>query len=172
MTDDAVSPTSETASAAAALVDVPLLQIPVPLWVRTQEHIDELLRECTLIAAQLRERPENAGAVPVRLMELVEELTEDYGGMNIDQENRLASAAEEGVAELDLVYHVPLAAAQAVQRLQIMLDEVDAYCLAGEHLLTMATPAELVRFRHWMLDEFVDQLAGAPPTPYPDYRQE
>jgi hypothetical protein len=171
MSDDAGSPASARGSAPATLVDVSLLQIPVPVWARTQEHIDELLRECTLIAAQLRERPENAGAVPVRLIELVEELTQDYGGMNIDQENRLASAAEEGVAKLDLVYHVPPSAAEAARRLQEMLDEVDAYCLAGEHLLTMATPPELVRFRHWMLDQFVDQLGGAAPTPFPEYAE-
>jgi hypothetical protein len=151
------------------LVSVQVRQIPVPVWARTQEHIDELLREFTFIAAQLRERPEES-QVPVRLIELVEELTEQYGGLNTDQENRLADAAEEGLAELDLTYQVPPDAADGSRRLEEMLDEADAYCQAGVHLLTLASPPELVRFRSWFLEEFINQLGGAAPTPYPEYQ--
>lgn len=151
------------------LVDVPLLCIPVPLWARTQEHTDELVREFTLIAAQLRQQPEPPG-VPLRLVGLVEALTAEYSGLNTDRENRLADAASRGVAEIDLIYRVPPQAADASRRLQESLDEADAYCAAGEHLLTLATPAELRRFRRWFLDEFINQLDGAAPTPYPDYQ--
>jgi hypothetical protein len=152
----------------APLVAVPILRIPVPIWARTQEHIDELLREFTLIAAQLREHPEPAG-VPLRLVELVGQLTATYGGLNTDQENRLADAAAQGLAEIDLVYRVPRGAAEASRGLQAALDEADAYCRAGEHLLTLAAPPELERFRRWFLDEFTNQLHGAAPTPYPDF---
>ncbi len=115
------------------MVAIPILGIPVPIWARTQEHIDELLREFTLIAAQLREDPEPAG-VPLRLVEVIELLTAQYGGLNTDQENRLADAARQGQAEIDLVYQVPPQAAEASRWLQEILDEADAYCLAGEHL--------------------------------------
>ncbi|MDQ1357304.1 MAG: hypothetical protein QOF20_688 [Acidimicrobiaceae bacterium] len=151
------------------LVAVPVLRIPVAIWARTQEHIDELLREFTLIAAQLRDRPGGAD-VPVRLIQLVQDLTEDYGGLNTDQEDRLAKAADAGLAEIDLVYQIPREAAVACRHLQEMLDEADAYCLDGEHLLTLATPMELNRFRRWFLEEFVRQLDGAAPTPWPDYQ--
>jgi hypothetical protein len=151
------------------LVSIPVLRIPVAIWARTQEHIDELLREFTLIAAQLRDHRENPD-VPVRLIELVKHLTDEYGGLNTDQENRLADAAQEGLGELDLVYHVPPEATEACIRLQDMLDEADAYCTQGEHLLTLATPPELNRFRRWFLDEFINQLNGAPPTPFPEYQ--
>lgn len=153
------------------LVSVPILRIPVPLWARTQEHIDELLREFTLIAAQLRDHRDRLG-VPFRLVELVRELTADYGGLNIDRENLLADAAARGVAEIDLVYQLPPQAAEASRRLQDILDEADEYCRAGAHLLTLATPPDMTRFRRWFLDEFVNQLSGAPPTPYPEYRAE
>jgi hypothetical protein len=52
-----------------------------------------------------------------------------------------------------------------------MLDEADEYCRRGEHLLTLETPPELVRFRRWYLQEFVNQIAGAAPEPWPDYRR-
>ncbi|HEX3540162.1 MAG TPA: hypothetical protein VHT75_06910 [Acidimicrobiales bacterium] len=151
------------------LIAVPLLQIPVPIWARSQEHIDELLREFTLISAQLRQQP-GPSDVPVRLIQLIEELTQQYGGLNTDQENRLAEAAASGLTELDLLYHVPPQAAEASQRLQDILDEADAYCRAGTHLLTLATPPELARFVRWFLGEFAGQLQGRPPTPYPEYQ--
>ena len=48
-----------------------------------------------------------------------------------------------------------------------MLDEADESCTRGDHLLTLATPEEL-RFRCWFIGEFVAQINGAPPTPWPD----
>jgi hypothetical protein len=168
-----VSSPGETQSAAAPewpqLVPVELRRIPVPLWARTQEHIDELLREFTLIAAQLHDGS-GASEVPVRLVRLIEELTGQYGGLNTDQENHLAEAAAGGVPEIDLVYQVPPEGSEAARRLQVMLDEADAYCQAGRHLLTLASPPDLARFRRWFLEEFVNQLAGAPPTPFPEYQ--
>jgi hypothetical protein len=151
-------------------VEVEIRRIPIPLWARTQEHIDELLREFTLMAAQRQEHPESEAA-PVRLIRLVEDLTQQYGGLNTDQENRLATAALHGVPELDLVYRVPAQAAEASRRLMEMLDDADAYCEAGRHLLTLATPEDLRRFRRWFLEEFINQLNGADPVPFPDYHR-
>ena len=34
----------------------------------------------------------------------------------------------------------------------------------GELLLTLATPAKLVTYRRWFLDQFVSQAAGGPPV--------
>ena len=151
------------------LIAVPVLQIPVAIWARSQEHIDELLREFTLISAQLRQQP-GPSEVPVRLTQLIEELVQQYGGLNTDQENRLAEAAASGRNEIDLLYHVPPQAAEASQRLLDILEEADAYCRAGTHLLTLATPPELDRFIRWFLGEFVAQLSGCAPTPYPEFR--
>ena len=148
------------------LFDVHLLQVPVDEWARTQEHTDELLREFALIAAD----PESAGAVPARLTRLVEQLNQTYGGVGGEQEARLFAAAEAGEQVLeDLAFSVPAAAAEACIVLSTLLDEADAFCLAGEHLLTLATPSELVRFRRWYLDQFVTQLGGAAPVAWPDH---
>jgi len=151
------------------LVDVHLVGLPVALWAKTQEHTDELIREFTLLAGQLGD----SGAhheVPVKLVRLLEELTGRYSGLTTEQETRLATAAVNGVAVIDdLVFRVPVDAAEAGAHLGALLDEADDYCRAGEHLLTLATPPELVRFRNWYLDAFTEQLAGRPPTPWADY---
>jgi hypothetical protein len=148
------------------LFDVHLLQVPVDVWSRTQEHTDELLREFALIAAD----PESAGAVPARLTRLVEQLNQIYGGVGTEQENQLFAAAEAGEQVLDdLAFAVPSATADACNLLNALLDEADAFCLAGEHLLTLATPPDMVRFRRWYLEQFVAQLGGAAPVAWPDY---
>jgi hypothetical protein len=159
-----------SARVSAALVEVHLVGLPVALWARTQEHTDELIREFTLLASQLRE----SGAhheVPVRLVRLLEELTAQYSGLTTEQETRLATAALNGVAVIDdLVFRVPAQAAEAGAHLGALLDEADEYCRAGQHLLTLATPPALVRFRDWYLDAFTEQVAGRAPTAWADYR--
>ncbi|MDX6219829.1 MAG: hypothetical protein QOJ48_1510, partial [Frankiales bacterium] len=37
------------------------------------------------------------------------------------------------------------------------------------HLLTLAADEEIVRFRHWYLVQFIDQIAGGEPTAWPQY---
>lgn len=151
------------------IVDVRLRQLPVAVWARTQEHTDELLREFVLLAQQLRNDETAVASAPLRLVRLVEELSGSYGSFSEEQEARLFEAAAAGESELDLTYQVPASAGIAARHLGDMLNEADEYCRSGEHLLTLETPADLVRFREWFLEEFRRQCAGQPPTPWPSY---
>ncbi|HVV77384.1 MAG TPA: hypothetical protein VHC43_15250 [Mycobacteriales bacterium] len=151
------------------VVEVRLLRLPVAIWARTQQHTDELLREFVLIAQQLHSDEEAAVPLPVRLTQLVDELSANYGAFSEEQVEQLFRAAASGEEELDLTYQVPAAAAGAARHLGDLLNEADEYCRSGEHLLTLETPAELIRFREWYLEEFRQQIAGAAPTPWPDY---
>ena len=150
------------------LVTVRLLRLPVPLQARAQEHADELIRELTLIGEQMRQRGDHAG-LPARLVTLVDELTGKYSMFTSAQEQELAEAAATGVTEIDLTYAVPASVADAALALRDILDEADDYCRAGQHLLTLPTPADLVRYRRWFLDQFVGQTHGAAPVPFPAY---
>jgi hypothetical protein len=147
------------------LVEVRLLRLPLGLWLRAQEHADDLLREFALVAADADAR----AATPGRLLKLIDELTAGYGQFSDSQRRAMDAAVERGDREIDLVYHVPPGAAGAAQQLGDIFDEADEYCRRGDHLLTMATPPEQVRFRNWFIGEFVEQLAGRPPVPWPDY---
>ena len=156
---------------APQLHPVVLLQLPVQVWAASQEHHDELLREFALMTAGLEDREGDAPPVPVRLLRLVEELTASFAGSSDEQRGRLFAAAARGDEVMDaLEFALPEAAGPACDQLAAMLDEADAYCEAGRHLLTLSTPHELRVFRAWYLLQVRDQLAGAAPEPWPDYR--
>jgi hypothetical protein len=152
------------------LVEVHLRQLPVRLWARSQEQHDALMREFALMSVP-SEAGERERHVPTRLTELMDTLSADFEGVSTDQEQELFAASAAGTETLDQVYRVPAAAAAASKALGQMLDEADEYCRQGQHLLTLASDDELVRFRWWYLDQFIDQTAGKPPVAWPDYRR-
>jgi hypothetical protein len=71
------------------MVQAHLLELPVPLAARAQEHFQELLREFTLIATDTASDGEHA---PARLLQLVDVITQQFGGMNTAAEDRLEDA--------------------------------------------------------------------------------
>ncbi|MFL6239766.1 MAG: hypothetical protein ACJ735_09805 [Actinomycetes bacterium] len=151
------------------LCEVHVLQLPVAIWRNAQQHTDELLREFSLIVEQIHQEGEGGSAAPVRLLRLVDELSATYSQFSTSQEEALFAAAADGTESLDLVYEVPRSVGPAAQHLADLLDEVDDYCRAGQHLLTLAAPTEVVRFRRWFLDEFMRQADGHEATPWPQY---
>jgi len=150
---------------APELVEVRLVDFPLRLWQKSQEHVDELLREFALIS----QGEERHLSVPRRLLDLVAEVSAAYSGMSSDTERERDEAIRNGMSETTLVYGVPLGVSEAIRRLGDMLDEADEYCRRGEQLLTLQTPPDQLQFRTWFLSEFLAQLAGEQPTSWPDY---
>jgi hypothetical protein len=146
------------------IVEVRLLRFPLPLWARAREHHDELMREFALLA--LSSEPARRD-VPARLQALIDALGRQYGAAvevsNVERDR----AWRRGEAACDLVYRVPRSARHACVQLSAMLDEADRFCRAGHDLLTLAAPPDIVAFRRWYLDEFVRQIDGQEPTPWP-----
>ena len=155
-----------TSALGGELREVHILGFPVSIQARAQEHLDDLLREFMLIAA---DSAGPASHVPAQLLDLIAEIQRDYAGANLDQEARLVEAREAGVESIDLVYRVPATAAAAATRLGDALDAADNYCLSGEHLLTLATPPEAQELRRWYLGQFVGQISGAGPTSWSEW---
>lgn len=152
------------------LLEVHLLQFPVSVWGRAREHSESLQREFALMGMGSDDSAEPGGGrpVPARLLELVQRLRAQYASTSSAQEKQMSTALTEGREVLDdLVYLVPAVAADACIELGAMYDEADAYCREGTHLLTLTTPDDLLSFRRWFLGEFVRQLQGSPPTPWP-----
>ena len=149
------------------VAEVRILGFPVALQERAQEHMDDLLREFMLIAAANQQGP-NAH-VPRQLLDLIQEVQRDYAGATTEQDAQVLEARQRGASSVDLVFRIPPSVAKAAIRLGEALDEADRYCLAGEHLLTLATPPESLELRRWYLGEFVAQIGGAGPTPWPDW---
>jgi hypothetical protein len=149
---------------ADALVEVRLLALPLAAYKRAAEHNDELLREFALIKGS---EPEPRSPVPARLLALIDELTARYRPFTATPSAARDEAMARGEAQVDLVYRVPPDAKQACLQLGTLLDEADEFCRAGEGLLTLATPPDALAFRRWFLGEFVRQIDGTPPTPFP-----
>lgn len=147
------------------LHEVRLLGFPLALHSRAQEHHEELMREFQLLA--LDESP--AHTVPRRLVELVDELVNDYAGFTDAPNAERDAALDRGDESVDLTYVVPRAVAGAAARLDEMLDQADEYCRTGDRLLTLAAPADAAALRHWQLSEFCAQIAGAEPTSWSDW---
>jgi hypothetical protein len=150
------------------MVTVEIIGLPIPVQSQAQEQVDELTREMALIAEGMRQRGDD-GALPHRLVSLVEQLSGRYSMFTAEQEKQLTDAMAGGAESVDLTYRLPASAVHAARDLSDILDEADDYCRAGQHLLTLATPDELVRYRRWFLDQFIDQAAGAAPVSWADY---
>jgi anti-anti-sigma factor len=148
------------------LVEVRLLGLPVPVHAAASEHMNGLQREFELI----RQDESDSGSVPQRLATLIEQLNAEFGGVGVQPAEELDAAVDRGDQTIDLTYRIPPAAGPASERLGAMLDEVDAYCRARGHLLTLVTPPEALAYRRWFLGEFVRQTAGQPPLPWDKFR--
>ena len=148
------------------LIEVRILSLPVPILQRAREHGDGMMREFALI--QLSESDHHG--VPRRLLQIADELKDRFSRFTAGTDAELAAAEASAATEVDLLYNVPADVADACIRLRSLLDEADDYCRAGQHLLTLVTPPEAVAFRVWYLEEFVRQVAGEDPVPWPAWR--
>lgn len=146
------------------MVAVEIVGLPVRLYRASAEHHDELRREFALI-----HHGNDPHSVPVRLEKLIEELNARFGAFTAQPTGALHDAVARGDERIDLVYRVPRAVGAAALELDALLDEVDEFCRAGDHLLTQPTAGPPLAFRRWFLQEFPAQAAGRPPTPWETY---
>jgi hypothetical protein len=153
------------------LVEIHLLQLPVALAERARQHFEGLMREFALITAGSQDGG-TTHHVPARLTELVDALTVEFAGVNTVADQELEDAIDAHLPTIeDHVLLLPPAAGEASRALGAMIDEADDYCRQGEHLLTLASPADCVAYRGWYLGQVIGQLAGEPPVAWPDSGQ-
>jgi anti-anti-sigma factor len=143
------------------LVEVRLLGLPVAIHDEVDQHMQALNREFELI----RRRDQDTSILPHRLQSLIDDLDGRFGGFGEEPSQALAAAVARGDKSIDLTYRLPARVGEAAQLLGELLDEADTYCRAGEHLLTLVTPPDCLRYRHWFLREFERQAQGLEPRP-------
>ena len=146
------------------LMEIRLIGVPITVQQQSNEYYDGLTREFDLIR-QSDTAPET---VPVRLLTLIDEISNRFEQFSERPRTVLAAAVESGGSTVDLVYEIPREVVDAVQQLRQLLDEADAYCAAGRHLVTTTSPPLVRAYREWFLGEFVEQAEGRPPRPWPD----
>ncbi|PPK92296.1 hypothetical protein CLV92_11542 [Kineococcus xinjiangensis] len=150
------------------LAEVRLLRIPLRLRARSAQHGEELMRELALIqiGAQQHAREHVEESVPQRLLDLAAEAQTTYGAFSAAPDAEMAAALERGEEDLDVTYRVPRHVGPFVRRMRGILEEADEYCRQGEHLLTLAAPADVAAYRRWLFDQFERQIAGEDPQPW------
>ena len=151
------------------LVTIRLDLLPLDVQTAAQQHGDELTRELMLVAEQMHQQAEGAPELPHRFVELVATLNSRFSMFTAEQEQQVSAALAAGDSTIDLVYRVPASVGPAAAILGDILDEVDDYCREGRLLLTLETPAPLVTYRRWFLDQFVEQSQGRPAVSWPAY---
>lgn len=149
------------------IYEIRLGAVPTDLLLAAKSHIDNVVREFTLMRGQL----EAAGAgIPVPLQALIDSVTHDFADARADIKRQATGALRSGRQFTELVLHLPLSAADAGERYLAALDEADRYARAVR-LLTPPPPTSHRAFRRWYVQSLVDQLravaSGQPPSEPP-----
>jgi hypothetical protein len=144
-----------------------LLGYPVELGIAVTEHVEEWMREFKLIALS-RGTGDVGHAVPDRLMQTVQMLSQRYASELSGPDRMRAAAAARGDATVDLTYPVRPESEATVLGWKQLTDEVDDYCRA-EELLTLQRTPEQIALQDWVCEEFLRQLRGEPPRPWSDH---
>lgn len=144
----------EIAKPSGRTLSVTLNDVPYALYWAAQQQWEGLLRELLLAAS-------TAGRTGVRPEDLV--VAQDTSNMICAC---MAAAVEQetpGTSTLSLLVAFSADAASGVATLRRVLDAADAAAQEGILLALPALP-QIRAFRHWLLDQIADQLAGGEPT--------
>ena len=155
---------------APARYPVTLGQVPTDLLLAAKTHVDNLVREFTLLTAGAQQG--GSSPVPPHLATLIDGVVNRFAEARQSIKRQAIAAAGRGDDHVRLELHLGLDAADAGEEYLAALDEADAYCRAAR-LLTLETPPQHRVFRQWYVGELVAQLRAAaegrpvpPPEPF------
>jgi anti-sigma regulatory factor (Ser/Thr protein kinase) len=145
-------------------VVVRLAGCPVALSLRQDQHLDELVRELTLMSAN-HENPES-GALAERLEAILRSPAQARAAGR--RQAQAALARGERLVDVDMA--MPREFSAEVRRLDEAVREADVLC-EERRLLTLASTPELRAFRAWMVSEISAQAEkGASPVSWEDFK--
>lgn len=154
------------AEVAPVRAPVSLGDVPTALLMAAKAHVDNLVREFTLVARGAESGM--SGEVPPHLASLIPTVVTRFAEARQEIKRQAIAAANQGHSHVRLELSLPVDAADAGEDYLRALDEADAYCHAAR-LLTLETPPQHRVFRHWYVGQLVAQLraigSGSPPPP-------
>jgi anti-sigma regulatory factor (Ser/Thr protein kinase) len=136
--------------------EVRLGWVPTELLVSAKAHIDNIVREITLMQAPSDE----SDTLPSETIGLLARVTEDFAEARNEIKRQALDSAQRGDVYTDLTLHLPVAAATAGLRYLAALDEADRQARSAR-LLTVAAPPSHRLFREWYVRALVDRLRAA-----------
>lgn len=137
---------------------VSLGDVPTDLLLAAKTHVDNLVREFTLLTAGAESG--QSSPVPAHLAPLIEGVVHRFAEARQSIKRQALAAASRGDDHVRLELSLGLDAADAGEEYLRALDEADGYCRAAR-LLTLETPPQHRLFRHWYVGELVAQLRAA-----------
>lgn len=131
--------------------------VPTELLLSAKAHIDNVVREMSLMRAGSGQSTRTLAPAVARLIETV---TSDFADARAEIKRQALDSAAKGLAMTDLELHLPVEAAAAGERYLKALDDADRYARASR-LLTLAAPESHRVFRRWYVESLIEQLRAA-----------
>jgi anti-sigma regulatory factor (Ser/Thr protein kinase) len=128
--------------------------IPTQLLLDAKTHIDNVVREMSLLRGASTPISEQLSGSATRLIEAV---TIDFAEARTEIKQQAIEAAAEGRPVADLELHLPAEAAGAGERYLAALDETDRHARSARLLTLAAAPSHRV-LRHWYIGAVAEQL--------------
>lgn len=145
-------------------VTVRLAGCPVDLSLRQDQHLDELVRELTLMSA------DSDNAESAELAQRLEAILRAPAAARLAGRRQSQAAQARGERLVDVEMAMPREFSGEVRRLQQAVTEADVLC-DEQRLLTLSSPAEIRLLRDWMSEEIVGQIEhGAAPLAWDTWR--
>lgn len=140
-----------------------LFDVPVTLWLTSNQWLEEVLREVSL--AGLSGNPE-AGRLGRSMSALIVRHAVALGGDGDTGTAALWAAHERGLDRIDIGYDVSQDITVTAALVRTAVDDLERRCLEGL-LLTLPPRPEEQRLMQWISAQLVGQRAGEPPHAWP-----
>ena len=157
---EAVEEAMADAAPVEEMVTIRLLGMPAQVFASFRGWYSEIRRELRLLAFAHGQRYPVAVELGQVMLQVEHERRLAHGVARLDQ------AIAEGLASVDLEYHVPETATATMARMHDVLERADRFCRDQSLLTVPATPQQLALMR-WYAGEFARQGAGEKPRPWP-----
>jgi hypothetical protein len=133
--------------------------VPTQLLLDAKAHIDNVVREVTLMRRQLPTSPAGHDRIrsPRELAELADVVTGEFAEARNDMKRQALEAARRGDTVTNLRLRLPVSAADAGERYLAALDQADRFARSAQ-MLTTVTPRVHRIFRRWYVRSLVQQL--------------
>lgn len=138
--------------------EVNLEGVPAALFIQSQNHQHDLLRECALMDIGNRWRLTDSG-LPHKVADMIAEILRDYAEVRSTTRRQALDALAEGHDTVTLSVPVRPGIVEALHRWLELVETADQYCNQGT-LLTLAAPPEVRALRRWYVRAIEQQLTS------------
>lgn len=145
------TPTPADGTLPPGWVAVRLAGCPVDLSLRQDQHLDDLVRELTLMSADHHNNPASA-----ELAKRLEAILRAPAHARLAGRRQARLARSRGERLVDVEMAMPREFSADVRQLHEAVTEADVHC-EEQRLLTLTSPSDLRELRLWMTEEIIAQ---------------